>query len=84
MQKCITWRYEGRRALGVRLSQVRLHKCILGSWVHQRLLERMTVQKQENKFGPAPNVYVEEQILEQVEENPGISSRLLATANCLV
>lgn len=47
--------------------------------LHQRLVERGSVHKERSEVGAAPvEVYVEEQILERVREDPDISSRNLA------
>lgn len=48
--------------------------------LHQRLVESGSVQKQHNEVGPAQDVYVDEEILHRVEEDPEISSRKLAAA----
>lgn len=48
--------------------------------LHQRMLETGCVQRPKKEVGQNIDVYVEEDILARVEENPGVSTRQLASA----
>lgn len=47
--------------------------------VHQRLLETGSVEKLKKEVGPNIDVFAEEDLLERVEENPGVSTRQLSS-----
>lgn len=68
-QREYTARYPGRRVPSTQVF----------TRLHQRLVERGSVHKERSEVGAAPlDVYVEEQILDRVREDPEISSRNLA------
>lgn len=68
-QREYTVRYPGRRIPSTQVF----------TRLHQRLVERGSVHKERSEVGAAPlDLYVEEQIVDRVRENPDISSRQLS------